>query len=300
MKKEKMKKMKIGKKNIKLLNKDYYMNILSNKFIKKIKKRYSTYKFIIILLFILLFIFFMYFIFFSKNIFKEVYNSNIFKKNNFTNNFKVEDLKYNESLFSFFENRLKNLQNSSIDWPLPKEIKFKPVMNEIEIKNFLSFMKKDNIYFEFGSGGSTNIVSYYNLKAYSVESDIKWHNKLRNEGINVNYLTVDLKSTGMGYPGKNTSVKDWKKYIQSYKSEYNADIILIDGRFRVACALDIFSKIKYDTLVLIHDYDRPYYHIIENYYIKIREWKTLAAFFKNPNVSSIPENIYNKYIYIPK
>ena len=89
-----------------------------------------------------------------------------------------------------------------------------------------------------------------------------------------------------------------KKYIQAYKSEYNADIILIDGRFRVACALDIFSKIRSDTIVLIHDYERKAYHVVENYYIKIQSWSRLASFVKNPNISSIPEHIYNKYIYI--
>ncbi len=103
-----------------------------------------------------------------------------------------------------------------------------------------------------------------------------------------------------GNPGNDTTVEDWKKYIQAYKREYNADIILIDGRIRVACALDIFSKIRKNTLVLIHDYDREYYHIIENYYIKVKSWDTLSAFFKNPNITYIPEEIYNKYIFIQK
>ena len=90
-----------------------------------------------------------------------------------------------------------------------------------------------------------------------------------------------------------------KKYIQAYKPEYNADIIFIDGRFRVACGLDVFHKIRADTLVLIHDYnDRPHFHILENYYIKVKSWDTLAAFFKRPNVTLIPENVYNEYIHI--
>ena len=38
------------------------------------------------------------------------------------------------------------------------------------------------------------------------------------------YLTIDLKSTRLGFPGKGTTPEDWKKYIQAYKSEYNADI----------------------------------------------------------------------------
>ena len=98
-------------------------------------------------------------------------------------------------------------------------------------------------------------------------------------------ITIDLKSTFAGYPGNCTNINDWKKYIQAYKKEYNADIILIDGRFRVACALDIFPKIRSDTAVLIHDYEtRNQYHILEKYYTKIHSWDTLALFIKKPNI----------------
>ena len=162
-------------------------------------------------------------------------------------------------------------------------------------------MKKENIYFEFGSGGSTNIASYYKLKTYSVESDIRWHEKLKKYGIEANYITVSLNSNSnsFGYPGKRTNIKDWKKYIQAYKKEYNADIIFIDGRFRVACALDIFPKIRNDTLIFIHDYkSRPGYHILERYYKKINNWDSLALFIKKTNVYSIPNNIYNFYMKV--
>ena len=119
---------------------------------------------------------------------------------------------------------------------------------------FLSFMKPNRTYFEFGSGGSTNVASYYKLIVYSVESDVLWHNKLKKNKIKANYLTVDLRSrsNSLGYPGKGTSVEDWKKYFQAYQRKYNADIIFIDGRFRVICGLDIFQKIRNDTLILIH------------------------------------------------
>ena len=197
---------------------------------------------------------------------------------------------------------MNELKRSSIEFPLPKEIIFRPLMQQNDVIAFSYFMKKENVYFEFGSGGSTNLAFYYKLKnIYSVESDIRWHNKLKNNNINITYLTIDLKAKPKQYgtPGDGTNVEDWKKYIQAYKSEYNADIILIDGRFRVACGLDIFSKIKNDTLVLIHDYsDRKHYHILENYYIKMECWKILCAFFKNPNISSIPKEVYDKYIFI--
>ena len=172
-------------------------------------------------------------------------------------------------------------------------------MQDRELKAFLYFMKPENIYFEFGSGGSTNIASYFKLKTYSVESDLKWHQKLKNNGIIANYITIGLNNSYLGYPGINTNINDWKKYIQAYKKEYNADVILIDGRFRVACALDIFAKIRNDTIIFIHDYiNRPQYHIIEKFYIKIKSWDTLTLFIKNPFINSIPLKIYNFYLKV--
>ncbi len=201
----------------------------------------------------------------------------------------------NKFTYSIFE----KYQKSEIDWPLPKEIVFKPLMSDKELKAFLYFMKKENIYFEFGSGGSTNIASFYKLKTYSVDSDVDWHQKLKDKNITAQYFTVDLKSKTYGFPGNDTTLEDWKKYIEAYKDEFNADIILIDGRFRVACSLDIFSKIRNDTIVLIHDYkNRKEYHIIEKFYKKIESWDTLYAFIKRGNISKIPDDIYNRYLNV--
>jgi len=203
----------------------------------------------------------------------------------------------NKIIIKKIKKKIVRYKRASIDWPLPKEIKFKPWMTKKEIKAFCFFMKPGNIYFEFGSGGSTNIASYYKLKTYSVESDVKWHKKLKDNDIKANYITIDLKAQSKGFPGNETNIENWKKYIQAYKKEYNANIILIDGRFRVACGLDIFTKINNDCIVLIHDYKKRYkYHILEKFYLKIEKWDSLVALIKRPNIKSIPKNIYDKYL----
>ena len=112
---------------------------------------------------------------------------------------------------------IEKFKRNSIYWPLPKEIIFKPKMTSNEIKAFSYFMKSENIYFEFGLGGSTNVASFYKVKTFSVDSDAKWHQKLKTHKINANYITVDLKANYYGYPGKETNMDNWKKYIQSYK-----------------------------------------------------------------------------------
>ena len=275
----------------------YHLNINApikrNNYISK--KTHSILRFLILFLLI---IFFLIFLFFEIKL-KTLYNSIENKENlNININKRVSNFdKVKNRIPSYLEKKLKELQNPFIKWPLPKGIKFKPFMQNKELKAFLSFMKPNLTYFEFGSGGSTNIASYYKLKVYSVESDAFWHNKLKKNNINATYLTVDLKVNSWGYPGKNTTIEDWKRYFQAYQSKYKADIIFIDGRFRVICGLDIFPKIRNDTLVLVHDYNRDIYHILEKYYIKVREWGSLCAFFKNPNITSISQKIYNNYIY---
>lgn len=271
------------------INNNYLLIDVLNERLNKIKK--SKYNIFLILLNIIM----IYFIIYSslRNIEKKL-NFIISKYNN--TNTELFDNFYSspDKIYNFISKKYKRL---SIIWPLPDEIKFKPFMSENEIKAFSFFMKPGNIYFEFGSGGSTNLASFYKVKTYSVESDVKWHEKLKNNGIVANYITIDLKATSIGYPGNKTDVKDWEKYIKAYKKEYNANIILIDGRFRVACALDIFNKITNQTIILIHDYvNRKDYHIIENYYIKIKSWDTLALFIKNPKIDFISENIYNFYL----
>ena len=295
------------KKILKINDPEDDFNLPIKNVIHKKKKNFSKSINLILKLLIesllLIFIFFIS-LFYKIKLQLKVLLKDILKRNGNKENINIVTsnlLNINNSLPIFLENKLKDLLNPSIEWPLPNKIKFKPYsMPTEELIAFLSFMKPNLTYFEFGSGGSTNVASYYKLNVYSVESDKLWHNKLKESNINATYLTIDLKTevNGWGFPGKNTSVEDWKKYFQAYQSKYNADIIFIDGRFRVICGLDIFQKIRNDTLVLIHDYNnRKIYHILEKYYIKVGMWGSLYAFFKNPNITSIPQNVYNKYMY---
>jgi hypothetical protein len=57
--------------------------------------------------------------------------------------------------------------------------------------------------------------------------------------------------------------------------------ILVDGRFRVACALHAIDYLDNNGILLVHDYtNRPQYHVIEQFYRKIGGVETLAVFQK--------------------
>jgi hypothetical protein len=167
--------------------------------------------------------------------------------------------------------------------PLPKEIKCNPHFIDEELTAFLSFLTEDTIYFETGSGCSSVIAKYYAKKTYAVEGCIKYYKIGIENGLKDVIIFNDLKpdDQNWSFPGKNSNLDDWKKYFQSYKKEYNADVILIDGRFKVATAMDIFDKIRDDTIVLIHEYfERPSYFILEEYYDYIYHWGRLYAFLR--------------------
>lgn len=86
-----------------------------------------------------------------------------------------------------------------------------------------------------------------------------------------------------------------EKDFQSYKKEYNADDILIDGIFKVAHAMDILDRIRDDIIILTHEYfKRPSTFIVEKYYDYINHLGTLNSFVKN-NIIKYIILICNKY-----
>jgi hypothetical protein len=182
--------------------------------------------------------------------------------------------------------------------PLPNAIKCKPHLINEELTAFLSFLTKDTIYFETGSGCSSIIAKYYAKKTYAVEGSIKYYKIGIKNGLRNNIIFKDLKPDILdwSFPGKKSNMNDWKNYFQSYKKEYNADVILIDGRFKVATAMDIFDKIRDDTIVLLHEYfERPSYFILEHYYNYVYHWGRLFCFVKKKNIKQIPLEIQKKY-----
>ena len=182
--------------------------------------------------------------------------------------------------------------------PLPKEIKCKPHIRDEELIGFLSLLTKHTTFFETGSGCSSIIAKYYAKKTYAVEGCKKYYDLGIKNGLKDNIIFKDLKTDNptWSHPGKKSNLDDWKNYFQSYKVEYNADVILIDGRFKVATAMDMFNKIRNDTIVLLHEYNkRPQYFIIENYYQYIYHWGSLFAFIKKKDIKEIPLEIQKQY-----
>ena len=183
-----------------------------------------------------------------------------------------------------------------------------PHMSENDKKIFYKYLNNANYYFEYGSGGSTYQASIRNniKKIYSVESDLMWHNSLKQkiQTDNISYIYNDMnsKSNSWGHPGKDATDNQKINYSEQIKhlhpDEQKAiDFILIDGRFRVACCLKCYDIINDNCLIAFDDFlNRPQYHIVLEYFDVIEKTKDnrMVILQKKKNVN-VRKELIDKY-----
>ncbi len=143
---------------------------------------------------------------------------------------------------------------------------------------FLEKLKRSYYYFEYGSGSSTLIANKYKKKFLSIELDKLYYDLIKKK-IN---KKGKIKFINIGPVGEYSyPLFKFKDRIKGYvecideelKKKVYPDFILVDGRFRVACCLNLlkFEKInKGFCTIIIDDYKkRKEYHILNSFfYIK--------------------------------
>ena len=182
-----------------------------------------------------------------------------------------------------------------------------PAIKPLDKLLFYKYLDKATHYMEFGSGGSTYQASLRpNIKSIcTVESDLEWIQKLQakvtHPSIKYNYIDIKSCSKSFGYPGKGCSQDDMKKY-SDVNVPSDTDLVLIDGRFRVACCLKLFNQVNNECIVAFDDFlDRKlYYDIVLNYYDIIEETKNNSLVILRKKNCEPPSNeLIVKYEIIP-
>lgn len=126
-------------------------------------------------------------------------------------------------------------------------------------------------YIEYGCGGST-LFALTRSKAhvFSVESDAAWAAKVAgaagDHSSRLDLEAVDVGPCGpWGRPLGYSHRRNFLQYIESpWRRAQCADLVLVDGRFRVACFCKSVLAAAPGTTILFDDYlTRTKYHVVE-------------------------------------
>jgi protein O-GlcNAc transferase len=149
--------------------------------------------------------------------------------------------------------------------------------SEFEVDFIKTMLSRSKRYLEFGSGASTLMASKIKqLKTISIETDPDFISYLSRqlpinylEEGNSSFLHIDIGRVGdWGWPvdpvdSQKLLTYNFRVWQHLQEIQFNPDLILIDGRFRVSSFVtSIVNSPK--TTILFDDYfDRTHYHLVE-------------------------------------
>ena len=165
-------------------------------------------------------------------------------------------------------------------------------MTDAERALFEKLLSSATSYLEFGSGGSTILASRTPTlnRATCVESSNEYFNdqvlpdpdvQKAVESKKLEVMLVDIGPTAdWGFPVDKSSRKKWVNYAESpFRNDSSYDLVLVDGRFRVACALQALFHATPDTIIAFHDYwNRHQYHVVEQFFELVERVDNFAIF----------------------
>ncbi len=140
-----------------------------------------------------------------------------------------------------------------------------PFMTAGETTLLDGFLKCAEHYVEFGAGGSTCFASRrVKASVTAVDSSQKWLDKVASycaetaTQIQPHLVLADIGPTGdWGFPTGTSHMKSWPDYheaIWQNPATRDTDFFLVDGRFRIACFMQILLRCRPDALIAIHDF----------------------------------------------
>ncbi|MBP1627523.1 MAG: hypothetical protein H6Q00_1998 [Holophagaceae bacterium] len=168
-------------------------------------------------------------------------------------------------------------------------------MSPAEVELFTESLRGVRRYFEYGTGGSTTLAFRLLQEAqadpaiYGVDTSAAWIELVSgtlDHHDQVHLEHIDLGPVGdWGYPvNRRPRPIAWRRYptaIRKVPQPETLNLVLIDGRFRVACFIQALLACATGTTILVHDYrDRPGYQVMESWAEKVRSVESLAVFRK--------------------
>ena len=157
-------------------------------------------------------------------------------------------------------------------WTLSLRKRNKNFLFDGDDQLFKSAVKTAKVYAEYGVGKSSIwVLQNTTAKILAVDTSEHWINHVRTEANAADRFDVDWVDLGaIGWAGRPNNFErrsQFTDYIQSVWSRgAEPDLVLVDGRFRVACFLYSLAKAKPGCTILFDDYtNRPKYHLVEEF-----------------------------------
>jgi len=164
------------------------------------------------------------------------------------------------------------------------EVPTAPQFDQEGMAYFREQLARARNYLEYGSGGSTVLASQLVTNLVSVDSDASLLADVRRKLVEndqramAKLIHVNIGMTGdWGFPvfqkPTRRRVRRWEEYAKAPWRYFRTigqqpDLVLVDGRFRVACVLESLLSLSplSETKILVDDYvDRPEYTVVEEY-----------------------------------
>jgi hypothetical protein len=158
------------------------------------------------------------------------------------------------------------------------------------IRFITRFVKPEMVVFEYGSGGSTIFWAKHCSKVFSVEHDLDWYQKMKNEisrlGIsNVEYILAPAGNGDVSEPNdpgnpdayassdpefQHKNFESYAKTIDKYPDQ-SFDIIIVDGRARPSCIKHALPKLKSKGFLIVDNSEREYY--LKPFTFPVSQWE---------------------------
>ena len=160
-------------------------------------------------------------------------------------------------------------------------------------KALKALLVNSKAFLEFGCGGSTILAGSMQVpEIMSIDSDINYLRaterslKKIKTSSDSKFLFADIGKTGfLGRPILRRYSSTWNQYpMLPWINKFSPDLVLIDGRFRLACGYATLRFACAGTLIFFDDFQfRPCYWPVAEMLIKI---KTVgrACLFKVPRI----------------
>ena len=166
---------------------------------------------------------------------------------------------------------------------------------------WFSFLTNETFYFEWGSGWTTRISDPIVRRGVSIEGSKSWYeHQQKFPYANTELRYVDIgETTSYSWPVNQTTGRG-SAYISSIQQFDKNDVVLVDGRWRVACAMAAYGSLRRNGTLLVHDFGvREHYRPILHAFDKVQEEDSLAVFKPIPGRGHAAMELLSRHISNP-